>query len=84
MEALGDFVQLINSMKPKGRSYTFRSVVVQFMRIGESSADFLVGLKEAARYCDLGFLKIIADQKVYPIWLRFIAGIQNPNTIWKC
>ena len=46
-------------------------------RNGESSGDFLGRLKEAARYCEFGNLKTIADPEAYMIRLRFIAGIQN-------
>ena len=43
----------------------------------ESSGDFLARLKEAARYCEFGNLKTIADPEAYMIRLRFIAGLQN-------
>ena len=46
-------------------------------RKGESSGDFLARLKEAARYCEFGNLKTIADPEAYMIRLRFIAGLQN-------
>ena len=46
-------------------------------RNGESSGDFLARLKEAARYCEFGNLKTIADPEAYMIRLRFIAGLQN-------
>ena len=46
-------------------------------RNGESSGDFLARLKEAARYCEFGNLKTIADPEAYMIRLRFVAGLQN-------
>ena len=49
-------------------------------RNGESSGEFLARLKEAARFCEFGNLKIIADPEAYMIRLRFIAGLQNSNT----
>ena len=45
-------------------------------RNGGSSGDFLAHLKEAARYCDFGNLKTIADPEAYKRRLRFIAGLQ--------
>ena len=52
-------------------------------RNGESSGDFLARLKEAARYCELGNLKTIADPEAYMIRLRFIAGLQNSENNLK-
>ena len=46
-------------------------------RNGESSGDFLARLNEAARYCEFGNFKTIADPEAYVIRLRFIAGLQN-------
>ena len=46
-------------------------------RKGESSGDFLARLKEAARYCEFGNLKMVADPEAYLIQLGFIAGLQN-------
>ena len=34
-------------------------------------------MKEAARYCEFGNLKTIADPEAYMIRLRFITGLQN-------
>ena len=46
-------------------------------RNGESSKEFLARLKEAARYCEFGNLKMIADPQAYMIPLGFIAGLQS-------
>ena len=46
-------------------------------RNGESSKEFLARLKEAARYCEFGNLKMIADLQAYMIPLGFIAGLQS-------
>ena len=46
-------------------------------RNGESSGDNLSRLKEAARYCEFGNLKTVADPEAYMIRLRLIAGLQN-------
>ena len=54
-----------------------KKVVAITQRNGESSGDFLARLKEAARYCEFGNLRTIADPKAYMIRLRFIAGLQN-------
>ena len=46
-------------------------------RNGQSSGDFLARLKEAARFCEFGNLKTIADLEAYKIRLRLLAGLQN-------
>ena len=43
----------------------------------ENHRNFLARLKEAARYCEFGNLKTIADPEAYMIRLHFIAGLQN-------
>ena len=70
---------LENYLQPRKRLVIAEQTkfVAVAQRNGESSGDFLARLKEAARYCEFGNLKTIADPEAYMIRLRFIAGLQN-------
>ena len=70
---------LENYLQPRKRLFIAEQTkfVAITQRNGESSGDFLSRLKEAARYCEFGNLKTIADPEAYMIRLRFIAGLQN-------
>ena len=70
---------LENYLQPRKRLVNAEQTqfVAVTQRNGESSGDNLARLKEAARYCEFGNLKTVADPEAYMTRLRLIAGLQN-------
>ena len=70
---------LANYLQPRKRLVFAEQTkpVAITQRNGESSGVFLARQKKAARLCEFGKLKPIADLEAYMIRLGFIAGLQN-------